>query len=145
MSAVNAAIKIPLVFFTFMQLVYMAIVYNVVSVDPIIVDAIIPSMVSTPQFFIMSVAIAIDPLPDTGLSNASGINSPGKFIRFSIGLAMCVIHSNIPDDLNAPIATNSPISVGNILNVVSIPSFAPTRNVSKTLFFSLAHMLLLAE
>ena len=41
-SAVNDAIKTPLFFFIFTQLVYTAIVYNVVSVEPIITEATLP-------------------------------------------------------------------------------------------------------
>lgn len=41
-SAVNDAIKTPLFFFIFTQLVYTAIVYSVVSVDPIITEATLP-------------------------------------------------------------------------------------------------------
>lgn len=41
-SAVNDAIKTPLFFFIFTQLVYTAIVYTVVSVEPIITEATLP-------------------------------------------------------------------------------------------------------
>ena len=62
-SPIKAAPRIPLLFFIFTILVYIAIVYNVVSVEPIIVDAIIPILLSTPYWFIISVPIAIEALP----------------------------------------------------------------------------------
>ena len=95
-----------------------------------------PIILSTPQFFIISVATAIELLPEIGLSIASGINSLGKFTAFKIGDINFIIISKIPELLNAPIATNNPINVGNIPIVISNPSFAPSINVSKTLFFS---------
>ena len=72
-SAAKAANNIYRVFFTLTQLVYIAIVYKVVSVEPIIVDAIIPIILSTPQFFIISVATAIELLPDIGLNKAKAL------------------------------------------------------------------------
>ena len=42
--------------------------------------------------------------------------------------------SKIPELLKAPIATNNPINVGKIPKVISNPSFAPSKNVSNTLF-----------
>ena len=124
-SAVNAAQRTNLVFFIFTLLVYTAIVYKVVSVDPIIVAAIIPILLSTPKFFIISVAIAIELLPDIGLNIANGIISLGKFKISKIGVTKLIIKSNIPELLKAPIATNNPINVGKIFNTIFNPSFAP--------------------
>lgn len=53
------------------------------------------------------------------------------------GFMISIIKSITPDDLNAPIAKNIPRIVGNSLNTISIPSFAPSINVSKTLSFSI--------
>ena len=112
-------------------------VYKVVSVEPIITEAIKPIFESTPKFFIISVAIAIEPLPDIGLNNASGITSLGNWIIFKTGFKKFTIASIIPELLSAPIATNNPISVGKILNTISRPSFAPSKKVSNTLFLSI--------
>ena len=118
------------------QLVYIAIVYKVVSVDPIIVEAIKPIFESTPKVVIISVATAIDALPEIGLTNASGIISLGILKKLVIGDINFIIKSKIPELLNAPTATKIPINVGKILNTISIPSFAPSTKVSYTLFFS---------
>ena len=114
----------------------MAIVYIVVSVEPIIVAAIKPINESTPKFFIMSVATAIDPLPEIGLNNASGIISRGMCNKFKIGDNKLIIKSKRPELLNAPIAKNNPISVGKIFITIFNPSFAPFKNMSKTFFLS---------
>ena len=74
---------------------------------------------------------------DIGLSSANGIISLGIPIKFVIGNSKFAIKSIIPDDLSAPIATNSPISVGTSFTTISIPSLLPSRNVSKTFFFSI--------
>lgn len=76
-SPISAAPNIPLVFFILTLPVYTAIVYKVVSVDPMITDANIPIKESTPYVFIISVATAIDALPEIGLNIASGKISPG--------------------------------------------------------------------
>ena len=85
MSATSAAIITHLVFLIPTELVYIAIVYSVVSVEPIITDAINPMLLSTPYCVIISVATAIDALPDIGLNNANGIICAGIFIVFNIG------------------------------------------------------------
>lgn len=136
MSPISPASNTNLVFFIFTMLVYIAIVYIVVSVEPISVDAICPISESTPYVFIISTAIAVEALPDIGLSMASGIISFGMFIRFVTGLSMFITRSNIPDVLSTPIATNNPISVGNMLIIIFIPSFAPSINVSNMFCFS---------
>ena len=110
--------------------------YKVVSVEPIIVDVINPIVVSTPYFCIISTATAIDALPDIGLNIANGKIWFGIFNKFVIGEISLIIRSIIPDFLSAPTAKKMPTSVGNNLNTISIPSFAPSKNVSYTLFFS---------
>ena len=72
---------------------------------------------------------------------AKGINSLGKCTIFKTGLAKLIIKSKTPELLNAPIATNSPINVGNMLKVVSIPSFTPSKKYQKLYFFLLLHIL----
>ena len=81
-SASKAAIKTNLVFLTFTALVYNAMVYKVVSVDPIIVELINPIKESTPKLFIISVATAIEALPEIGRSKAKGSISEGIFNKF---------------------------------------------------------------
>ena len=137
MSAINAAINTNRIFFIPTALVYNAMVYNVVSVDPIIVDAINPIRLSTPFFDIISVATAIDALPDIGRNNASGIISAGILNVSIIGFIMFIISSINPELLSAPTAKNIPTNVGNIFTTTCIPSFAPSINVSYTLFFSI--------
>ena len=135
-SAIKAANNTNLVFLIFTELVYMAIVYIVVSVEPIIVATINPIKESTPNFFIKSVATAIDPLPEIGLKIASGIISGGIFNIFSVGFIIFITKSKIPELLRAPIAKKSPIKVGNILITIFIPSFAPFKKISNTFFLS---------
>ena len=105
-------------FFIFTELVYTAIVYNVVSVDPIITEAKIPIKESTPLFFIISVAIAIEALPEIGLNKARDTTSLGNFTKLKIGVIILVIAFNIPELLSIPIATNNPINVGNIFKFI---------------------------
>ena len=52
-----------------------------------------------------------------------------------------IIKSKTPEYLNALIATNNPIKVGKILTTISNPSFAPSKNVSNTFFFSISPIL----
>ena len=118
------------------MLVYIAIVYIVVSVDPISVEAIFPIKLSTPQFFIISTAIAVDALPEIGLNIASGIISLGIPSKFVAGLIIFITISIIPELLKAPIATNSPTNVGNIPITIFNPSFVPSINVSNMFCFS---------
>ena len=77
-----------------------------------------------------------DALPEIGLKIVSGTTSLGKFINFVITDKLFDIISNIPELLKHPTATNIPTSVGNIFTTVLIPSFAPTKNISNTFFFS---------
>ena len=58
------------------------------------------------------------------------------FSKFVIGETNFTIKSNIPEVLNTPTATNIPINVGNSLNTIFIPSFAPSKKISYTFFFS---------
>lgn len=74
---------------------------------------------------------------EIGLNSASGNISIGNFIIVNIGDKIFPIPSIIPELLNAPIAKNSPISVGKIFIVVSNPSFVPSINISNTFFFSI--------
>ena len=119
--------------------------YNVVSVDPIITEAKIPIKESTPLFFIISVAIAIEALPEIGLSNASGTTSPGKFKNVNIGVIILIIKSKIPELFNIPIETNNPTNVGNIFKLISTPSAAPFKKISKTFFLSFSASLIIIK
>ena len=101
-SAINAGIRTNLVFFIPTAPVYRAIVYKVVSVDPITIEAISPNLLSTPKFFIISVATAIEALPEIGLNSASGAISLGKLTIFKTGVNIFTIISIIPELLNAP-------------------------------------------
>ena len=74
---------------------------------------------------------------EIGLNIAKGIISFGIPKKFVIGEIICTTKSNSPELLNTPIATNNPIRVGNILNTISIPSFAPSTNISNTFIRSL--------
>ena len=91
-------------------------------------------MLSTEKVFIISVATAIDALPEIGLIIAKGSISEGKFIILNNGVIIFTIKSIIPELLNNPIATNNPTKVGNILKTIPTPSFAPSKNTSKTFF-----------
>ena len=73
---------------------------------------------------------------EIGLSIASGITSFGNPKRFVIGEIKFITKSNTPEFLSVPIATNNPTSVGSIFIAISIPSFAPSRKISKIGFFS---------
>ena len=130
-SAHNAAHNTNLLSLIFTLLVYTAIVYMVVSVEPIITDAISPILLSTPKLFIISVAIAIEPLPDIGLSIASGSISLGTLKVLNIGFIIFITKSIVPEFLSITIAKNNPTNVGKIFITISIPSFAPFRNKSK--------------
>ena len=134
--AVNPANNTNLVFFIFTQLEYTAIVYKVVSVDPIIIAANFPINESTPFCFIISVAIAKDPLPEIGLSNANGIISFGILKISKNGDNIFIINSIIPEFLSNPIAKNNPIRVGNIFKIISKPWTAPLIKISKTFYLS---------
>lgn len=57
--------------------------------------------------------------------------------KLTMGDISFIIKSINPEDLKAPIATNNPTNVGKSFITISIPSFAPSKNVSKTLFFSI--------
>ena len=85
---------------------------------------------------IISVAIAIEPLPEIGLKKARGIISLGNFNKLITGEQNEIMASNIPDVLKHPMATKSPIKVGNIFTTIEIPSFAPSKKESNTFFFS---------
>ena len=58
-------------------------------------------------------------------------------MTFKRGVIKRMIISKIPELLKAPIATNNPTKVGKILKTISIPSFAPSKKSSNTLFFSI--------
>ena len=117
-SAAKAAINTNLAFFILIALVYIAIVYKVVSVEPIIVEAIRPIKESTPKFCMISVATAIEALPDIGLSTAKGRISAGIFNKFNKGNIKFVTASIIPDALNILIDKNNPKSVGKIFTTI---------------------------
>ncbi|MCI9365521.1 MAG: hypothetical protein HFJ54_02665 [Clostridia bacterium] len=92
--------------------------------------------VSTPKFFIISSATAVEALPDIGRTKTRGRISDGIFKKLSIGLSKLVRRSRIPEDLNAEIARNNAISVGKIFVTVFIPSLQPTKKLSNTFTFS---------
>ena len=60
----------------------------------------------------------------------------GNLINNNAGVIKLVIQSKIPEFLSIPIATNNPISVGKIFKLISTPSKAPFKKISKTGFFS---------
>ena len=78
----------------------------------------------------------MEALPDIGLSNARGIISLGNLKNSTTGDNNPTINSIRPELLKAPTARKIPTKVGNNLNTISIPSLAPSKKVSKTLFFS---------
>ena len=131
-SAKRAATSTNRVFFIFTALVYNAIVYKVVSVEPIIVELIKPISESTPNLFIISVATAIEALPEIGLRSASGKISAGIFNKFKIGITTPVNASIIPEALKTLIDKNNPKRVGNIFTTICKPSLAPSKKTSKT-------------
>ena len=73
---------------------------------------------------------------DIGLNIAKGITSWGKSIVFKKGEIIFTRKSIRPEFLSKLIATKSPINVGKILNVICIPSLAPFKKMSKTLYTS---------
>ncbi len=136
-SASRAAGKTNLVFLTPIVLVYRAIVYNVVSVEPIIVDVINPINESTLYLFIISMATAIEALPEIGLKMASGSISEGIFNILKNGFNKFVMAEITPDSLSKLIDKKRPSSVGNILYIIFKPSLEPSKKLSNTLFFSI--------
>ena len=66
----------------------------------------------------MSVATAVEALPEIGLIKAKGITSLGIPKKFVIGDIKLIIKSTTPELLNAPTATNKPINVGKILKTI---------------------------
>lgn len=100
-------------------------VYRVVSVDPMMVDAIVPIRLSTPKFFIISIATAVEALPEIGRISINGNTSEGILKIDRTGESIFSNNSSIPEVLRALIARNKPTSVGNILITVSIPSLEP--------------------
>lgn len=92
-------------------------------------------MLSTPKFFIISNATAVDALPEIGLININGKTSLGIFSNPKNGFKAFCIKSKIPEFLRALIAKNKAISVGKILITVSIPSFAPNQKTIKDFYF----------
>lgn len=113
---------------------YIAIVYKVVSVEPIIVEAIIPIILSTPLFFIISNATAVEALPEIGRININGNTSDGIFSNFKNGERVFWSKSNIPEVLRALIAKKRAISVGKIEITVFIPSFTPRQKTIKNFY-----------
>lgn len=73
---------------------------------------------------------------EIGLNIANGIISFGKLKILVIDEIIFITKSNTPELFNAPIATNNPINVGKTFKTISIPSFAPSKKISKTGFFS---------
>ena len=89
------------------------------------VDVIVPIRLSTPKFFIISIATAVDALPEIGRISIKGNTSEGMLKIHKIGERSFSNRSRMPEVLSALIARNNPINVGNILITVSIPSFEP--------------------
>jgi len=73
---------------------------------------------------------------EIGLKNANGIISLGIFNDVITGDIILTKKSITPELLKAPIATKSPINVGKRFKTISIPSFAPSKKLSKILIFS---------
>lgn len=69
---------------------------------------------STPKFFIISSAIAVDALPDIGLINIRGSSSDGILNKDNIGDRRFANNSKIPEFLRLLIAKNKATSVGKI-------------------------------
>ena len=93
-----------------------------VSVDPIMVEAISPMVLSTPHCEMMSVATAIEALPEMGLNMASGMISAGIFSMVRSGDRIFTIKSMRPDARNALMAKKIPIRVGKMLYTICNPS-----------------------
>ena len=108
----------------------------VVSVEPIIVPAIKPINESTPNLDIISVATAIEALPDIGLSKARGSIWLGNLKKLNSGFKILVKKSIIPEALSKYIDKNNPNNVGKIFNIICIPSLEPCKKLSKTDCFS---------
>ena len=81
---------------------------------------------STPKFFIISKATAVDALPEIGRIIIKGKISDGILNRFKKGDKLFFSKSKIPEVLSALIAKKSAISVGKMLITVFIPSLAPS-------------------
>ena len=73
---------------------------------------------------------------EIGLNIARGIISNGICNKLITGSISFIIKSKTPEYLNALIATNKPTNVGKIFITISNPSFAPSKKISKTPFFS---------
>ncbi len=73
---------------------------------------------------------------DIGLKSAKGITSLGIPIKFMTGDKIFIKKSINPELLKTPIATKSPIRVGNKAITISAPSFAPSKKTSNTFTFS---------
>ena len=98
-------------------------------------------VLSTPKFFIISKATAVEALPDIGRININGSICDGTFIKFKKGDNKFWKSSKIPEFLSALTAKNNAISVGKILITVFIPIFCTVlRNCQKLLLFQNNHM-----
>lgn len=86
---------------------------------------LIRTKLSTPQVFIISIATAVDALPEIGRININGNTSEGICNKFRNGDSIFSNNSSRPEFLSALIAKNNPTNVGKIFITVSIPSFAP--------------------
>ena len=82
-------------------------------------------ILSTPEFFIISSATAVEALPEIGRTNIRGNTSAGIFSKLKNGVRVFWSNSKIPEFLRALIAKNKATKVGKIFITVSIPSFAP--------------------
>ena len=98
--------------------------------NKIVLSIIVPcynSELYLPEF-LKCISRQLNPKVEIILINDGSFDKTGEIIL--------VIKSKIPELLSIPIATNSPINVGKIFKLISIPSVAPFKNTSKTFTFS---------
>ena len=98
-------------------------------------------VLSTPKFFIISKAIAVEALPDIGRISINGKIAEGIFNKFKKGDKIFWNKSKIPELRKALTAKKRAIKVGKILITVFIPFFCTElKNYQKLLFFPYFHM-----
>ena len=108
----------------------------VVSVAPIIQEDIIPKLESTPNSFIMLVAIAVVVLPEIGLTNIKEIKLLSIPKMLNIGATILLIKSKIPEALSIPTATIKASKVGKNSYTNFNPCTAPSTKSSNKFLFS---------
>lgn len=86
-----------------------------------------PTVLSAPCFSKISLSIAVEPLPDNGLTIRSGASSGGIFTAFRMGEIREVIISEAPLALKRETAVMIITRVGISENAPPSPSLAPSR------------------